>query len=103
MANRDDKTVKNAPQFVLDITGEVCPLTFVRTKLLVERMAAGETADVLLRGAEPLANVPRALQGLGHQVLEIVPLVDNGGDGGGVHRLRFRKQGASELIRERDS
>jgi TusA-related sulfurtransferase len=112
MANRDDKTVKNArddqivkngPHFVLDITGEVCPLTFVRTKLLVERMALGDTADVLLRGAEPLANVPRALQSLGHQVLEVIPLVDKGGDDEGVHRMRFRKQGASEPARGRDS
>ena len=95
--------MKNAPDVVLDITGEVCPLTFVRTKLLVERMSAGEIADVLLRGTEPLKNVPRALQGLGHQVLEVVPLVDNGGDDGDVHRLRFRKQAASEPVRERDS
>jgi TusA-related sulfurtransferase len=103
MANRDDETAKNEPHFVLDITGEVCPLTFVRTKLLVERMAAGEIADVLLRGTEPLANVPRALQGLGHRVLEVVPLIDDGGDDWSVHRLRFRKQGASERVRERDS
>ena len=77
----------NAPHFVLDITGEVCPLTFVRTKLLIERMAAGQTADVLLRGGEPLANVPRAVEALGHSVLEVVPLPESDGNGS-VHRVR---------------
>lgn len=81
----------NAPHFVLDITGEVCPLTFVRTKLLIERMAAGQTADVLLRDGEPLANVPRAVEALGHSVLEVVPLPESDGNGS-VHRVRFRKR-----------
>lgn len=81
----------NAPHFVLDITGEVCPLTFVRTKLLIERMAAGQTADVLLRDGEPLANVPRAVEALGHSVLEVVPLPETGGNRS-VHRVRFRKR-----------
>ncbi|MDP6884736.1 MAG: sulfurtransferase TusA family protein, partial [Rhodospirillales bacterium] len=34
----------------LDITQEVCPLTFVKTKLLLERMAPGQTAAVRLGG-----------------------------------------------------
>jgi TusA-related sulfurtransferase len=104
MANRDEKTPENAAHFVLDITGEVCPLTFVRTKLLIERMAVGQTADVLMRGAEPLANVPRAVEGLGHHVLEVVPLVERGGDNGGVHRMRFRKAASQRPpVRDRGS
>src|SRR5512144_1899368 len=94
MANRDDETAQNAPHFVLDITGEVCPLTFVRTKLLIERMAEGETATVLLRGAEPLANVPRAVIGLGHAVLELTPMPETGA-ADDVHRLRIRKGAAT--------
>jgi TusA-related sulfurtransferase len=34
----------------IDITGEVCPMTFVRTKLRLERMQSGETLAVRLRG-----------------------------------------------------
>ena len=44
----------------IDITGEVCPMTFVRTKLKLERMRPGEILSVRLRGEEPLRNVPRA-------------------------------------------
>ena len=86
MSNRDAPSSEEAADYFLDITNEVCPLTFVRTKLLIERMAPGETALVLLRGAEPLSNVPRAVAGQGHVLLELRPLGE-----GGVHRLRFRK------------
>jgi TusA-related sulfurtransferase len=84
------KTPERGVRTVLDITSEVCPLTFVRTKLLIEHMAPGETADILLRGAEPLANVPRAVVGLGHHVLELVPLDEPEGVSG-IHRMRIRK------------
>ncbi len=89
MSNRDATSAEQAADYYLDITGEVCPLTFVRTKLLIERMAPEETALVLLRGSEPLSNVPRAVAGQGHVVLELQPLAGPGEDG--VYRLRFRK------------
>ncbi len=55
----------------IDITGEVCPMTFVRTKLRLERMQSGETLAVRLRGEEPLRNVPRAARDEGHAILSI--------------------------------
>jgi tRNA 2-thiouridine synthesizing protein A len=45
----------------LDISGETCPMTFVRTKIRLEAMRPGELLRVRLRGGEPLANVPRAV------------------------------------------
>ena len=48
----------------IDITGEVCPMTFVRTKLKLERMQSGEVLSVRLRGEEPLRNVPRAAEAI---------------------------------------
>jgi tRNA 2-thiouridine synthesizing protein A len=55
----------------IDITGEVCPMTFVRTKLRLERMRPGEILAVRLRGDEPLRNVPRAARDEGHVILGI--------------------------------
>lgn len=75
--------------YYLDITGEVCPLTFVKTKLLVEKMVSGKIAEVRLKGAEPLANVPRSISELGHRVLSLEP--EDGEGPTGVHRLRIRK------------
>ena len=59
------------PDQTIDITAEVCPMTFVRTKLRLERMKPGEVLEVRLRGDEPLRNVPRAAREEGHQILSI--------------------------------
>lgn len=90
MKKNDNRSEQHTTDFTLDITRDVCPLTFVKTKLLSERMAKGQTAAVRLRGAEPLLNVPRSLREHGHEVLSLEP--DEGeSDGDGVHRLVFRK------------
>ncbi|HUA50638.1 MAG TPA: sulfurtransferase TusA family protein [Candidatus Sulfotelmatobacter sp.] len=73
----------------LDVTGEVCPMTFVRTKLLIEKMSSGETAVVCLNSGEPLENVPRAVREHGHSVLALTPVDPARPDG--PHRLRLRK------------
>jgi tRNA 2-thiouridine synthesizing protein A len=61
------------PDQSIDITDEVCPMTFVRTKLRLERMRPGEILSVRLRGDEPLRNVPKAARDEGHMILGIVP------------------------------
>ena len=53
----------------IDITNEVCPMTFVRTRLALDRLAPGETLRVKLKGEEPLRNVPRTAAEQGHHVL----------------------------------
>jgi len=53
----------------IDITGDVCPMTFVRTRLALDRMAPGEVLRVRLKGEEPLRNVPRTTAEQGHEVL----------------------------------
>ena len=55
----------------LDITAEVCPMTFVRTRLALDRMSPGQTLLVRLRGEEPLRNVPRTAREQGHEVLSL--------------------------------
>jgi TusA-related sulfurtransferase len=52
----------------LDITGLTCPMTWVRTKLELERMAAGEALEVRCRPGEALENVPRSAREAGHRV-----------------------------------
>ena len=61
----------------LDITADVCPMTFVRTRLLIERMASGDTATIVLRGVEPIENVPASVIELGHRVVAMLPLADD--------------------------
>ncbi|MEQ9449931.1 MAG: sulfurtransferase TusA family protein [Rhodospirillaceae bacterium] len=60
-------------EYFIDITADTCPLTFVKTKLLLEKMPAGALATVRLRGAQPLDNVPRSVKAHGHEVVSLSP------------------------------
>lgn len=53
----------------IDITGDVCPMTFVRTRLALDRLPAGAVLRIRLQGSEPVANVPRTAIAQGHAVL----------------------------------
>ncbi|MGI9503254.1 MAG: sulfurtransferase TusA family protein [Geminicoccaceae bacterium] len=74
-------------QYSLDITTDVCPITMVKTKLLLEDMPVGEIATIRLNSGEPLDNVPRTLRDQGHEVLELEPEAT----GSAVHRLVVKK------------
>lgn len=90
--NKDpDPNTQHRPDVYLDITPETCPMTFVRTKLMIEKMASGEVAEVRLQGAEPLENVPRSVRDMGHQVvsLEAEPETTTAH---GIHRLVILKK-----------
>jgi TusA-related sulfurtransferase len=52
----------------LDVTADTCPLTWVRTKLALERLGPGETLVVELPEGEALENVPRSAAEAGHEV-----------------------------------
>ncbi len=56
---------------VLDLYGEVCPFTFVRTKLRLEEMPPGARLRILVDHAPATRNVPRALREWGQQVISV--------------------------------
>jgi TusA-related sulfurtransferase len=66
-------------EYFIDITGDVCPLTFVKTKLLLEKMPVGAVATVRLKGVQPLDNVPRSVKAHGHEVISLAPEAQTGG------------------------
>ncbi|WP_206931483.1 sulfurtransferase TusA family protein [Roseococcus thiosulfatophilus] len=55
----------------LDVTADRCPMTFVRTRLRLDRMAAGQVLEVRFAGREPAENLPRSARELGHDVLAL--------------------------------
>ena len=67
------KIKRVSSDYFLDITGEVCPMTFVKVRLQLEKMAANETLEVRLRGLEPLENVPASITELGHAIISVIP------------------------------
>ena len=76
----------SAPDAHIDITREVCPMTFVRTKIALERLPVGGVLEVRLKGDEPLKNVPDSARDAGHTVLALEQLED------GTWRLLLRRE-----------
>ena len=64
----------------VDVRDAVCPLTWVRTRLALDRLASGELLEVLLAAGEPLVNVPRTAEEEGHRVVSREPWPDAGGE-----------------------
>jgi TusA-related sulfurtransferase len=52
----------------LDITGLTCPMTWVKTKLELDRLAPGDVLTVSCAPGEALENVPRSAFEAGHEV-----------------------------------
>jgi TusA-related sulfurtransferase len=60
----------------LDLKGEVCPYTFVKSKLALEEMESGQVLRVIVDNPGSAANVPRSLGSEGHSILEVTKLND---------------------------
>lgn len=88
MPNQEKTTPNDEAERFLDITGYVCPMTFVRTKLLLEKMAPGECATVRLNAGEPLQNVPRSVREHGHEVISLELEDEAAADGPYLLRVR---------------
>ncbi len=80
-----NKTSADGTKYCLDITADRCPMTFVKTRLMLDKMQSGEFLEVRLQGEEPLRNVPRSAKEIGCIVAEPVELPD------GAYRLVIEK------------
>ena len=63
--------VWGAPTRTLDLSGEVCPFTFVRAKLLLEDMTAGERLVLLVDHEPATRNVPRSAVAWGQKLISV--------------------------------
>lgn len=74
------------PTYTLDLTGVVCPINYVKTKLkLEEEVKSGEVLAVILDKGMPIKSVPPSIEKDGHTVLAIEPV-------GEQFRMLIRKQ-----------
>jgi len=62
----------------LDLRGVACPLTFVRTRIALNRLSPGEPLEVLLDEGEPANSVPRSCTEDGDQILALEPWSEPG-------------------------
>ena len=55
----------------LDIRGEVCPYTLVKSKLGVENIEVGQVIEITLDYPEASHSIPKAMLNYGHTVLKV--------------------------------
>ena len=55
----------------LNLKGEVCPYTFVKTKLALGVMESGQVLRVIVDHLPAVENVPRSVTNEGHEVLNV--------------------------------
>ncbi|MDR1039817.1 MAG: sulfurtransferase TusA family protein [Deltaproteobacteria bacterium] len=70
---------------VLDVTGAVCPMTFVLAKMALDELDDGEEISIRLNEGEAVANVPRSIKEDGHRIMKLVDNCD------GTYDLIVRK------------
>ena len=58
----------------VDLHGVACPMNFVKTKLALEELEAGDRLEVILDEGEAMLNVPRSVKDEGHRIVKVEPL-----------------------------
>jgi len=65
-------TSQTPAKVLLDLRGTPCPINFVRTKLKLAQLSAGQLLEVWLDGGEPIEQVPHSLAMEGYTEQEII-------------------------------
>lgn len=53
----------------IDIKGEICPYTYVKSKLALEEMEKGEVLEIITDHKPAVENIPKSMENEGHEVL----------------------------------
>ncbi|HUL60102.1 MAG TPA: sulfurtransferase TusA family protein [Anaeromyxobacteraceae bacterium] len=62
------------PAARIDVRPFACPLTYVKTRIALERLAEGQVLEVWLAAGEPLRSLPRSAAEDGHRVVAVEAL-----------------------------
>ncbi|MBI5748441.1 MAG: sulfurtransferase TusA family protein [Nitrospinae bacterium] len=55
----------------INLSNEVCPMTFVLTKMKLDALKPGQHLEVVLPAGEPMRNVPIQVKEEGHKILKV--------------------------------
>jgi TusA-related sulfurtransferase len=64
------------PDKTIDLKGEVCPYTFVKSKLALEEMDLDQVLEIVVDHEPAVENVPKSLKNEGQQVLAVDKIND---------------------------
>lgn len=68
---------KKKEKMFLDITMDSCPITFVKTKIALEKLKVGQLLEVHINAGEALEGLPESLKELGFTITEKKGLTNN--------------------------
>jgi len=74
------------PDRSIDLRGDVCPITFAKTKIALEEMEIGQVLQVILDWEPAVSNVPRSAEIYGDELIKVDTL------GAGEWAVLIRKQ-----------
>lgn len=55
----------------IDIRGETCPYTFIKSKLAIEGLPSGGVLQILVDHLPAVENVPRSMENEGHEIVSV--------------------------------
>ena len=60
--------MKKKEKIFLDITNDKCPITFVKTKIALEKLKPNQFLNLYIKEGEALDGLPSSLKELGYQI-----------------------------------
>jgi TusA-related sulfurtransferase len=60
----------------INLKGEVCPYTFVKSKLAIEEMDKEQILEIIVDHLPAVENVPKSLESEGQEILEVAKIND---------------------------
>ena len=69
--------MKKKEKIFLDITNDKCPITFVKTKIALEKLKSNQYLKVYIKEGEALDGLPSSLNELGYQINNKIKINDD--------------------------
>ena len=69
--------MKKKEKIFLDITNDKCPITFVKTKIALEKLKPYQFLNVYIKKGEALDGLPSSLEELGYQINNKIKINDD--------------------------
>ena len=60
--------MKKKEKILLDVTNDKCPITFVKTKIALEKLTSNQYLNVYIKKGESLDGLPSSLKELGYKI-----------------------------------
>ena len=68
--------MKKKEKIFLDITNDKCPITFVKTKIALEKLKTNQYLNIHIKKGEALDGLPESLKELGYKINNKIKIND---------------------------